>query len=233
MRTLRHALVLARKDLLIERRTRRVMSVVGVMGVLVVAVLALGLGPAARGGIGGASVGGVGGVGGVAILWTAYLFSAVLCFERTMALERRDQAMAGLLLTPSDRGAIFLGKLLTNLALVGVMAAVVTPVGVVLFGLDLSPAPVGFAAIMALSLVGVAALGTLFSAVVSGQRGGESGLLGLVLLPLCLPLVLVSTQTVMATFAAGGMPERTVPLLVSFDVLFVAMGWAGFVLLCE
>ena len=34
-----------------------------------------------------------------AVLWVAYLFAGVLCFDKTMGLERQDGALAGLLLS--------------------------------------------------------------------------------------------------------------------------------------
>lgn len=55
-----------------------------------------GLGPAARRGSAAAT----------AVLWVAYLFAGVLCFEKTMAVERQDRALTGLLLAPVDRGVI-------------------------------------------------------------------------------------------------------------------------------
>ena len=225
MRHIRCMLILAAKDLRTEARTRSSTGVLVVLGILIVTVLALGLGPAR------ATAGGAGSA--AAILWVACLFAGVLCFDRTMALERHDDALAALLMAPVGPGALFGAKLLANLALLGVLACVVTPVAVLFFGLDLSSAPVSSAAVMALSLVGFAALGTLFSAV-SSAPAAPAGLLGLLILPLCLPLVLVSTRQLMDRL--GSQPPQSAAgfgVLIAFDVIALAAGWLLFEAILE
>lgn len=224
MNTVRAALLLAAKDLRIERRGRHTLGLMVVLGLLIVVVLSVALGS-----------GGAGpGTGAAAILWVAYLFAGVLCFEKTMAVEQHDDALAGLLLAPIDRGAVFAGKLLANLVLMLCLAAVITPAGVVLFHFDLSAAPLRFAAITALGLTGFAAIGTLFSAAVGSSRF-RGGLLPLLVFPLTLPVVLTSTQLMLAAFgpdrAAGG--SGGLSILVAFDVIFLVASWLAFELLIE
>ena len=211
----REAAAVAAKDLRLEARTRVAFGQVAVLGVLIVVVLAMGLGP------------GSSSADAPAILWVAYLFGGGLCFERTMAVERYDSALSGLLLSPIDRGAIFAGKLGANLAVLLALAAVVTPVGVVLFHFDLSAAPLAFAGITALGLLGYAAIGTLFSALVSSVRQ-RGGLLALLVFPLSLPLVVVSTQLSRRLLVAGDAPMTGLPILVAFDVVFLVAGWLAF-----
>jgi heme exporter protein B len=224
----RTILVLAAKDLRIEMRTRQSIAVVLVLGVLIVAVLALGLGPGAAPGGGGGGGGGAG-----AVLWVAYLFGGVLCFERTMATERQDEALDGLLLAPIDRGTIFAAKLLVNLALLLGLAVVVTPVAVALFRFDLSAAPFSFARLTVLGLIGFAAVGTLFAAITSSSRL-RGGLLGVLVFPVCLPLVLASSREMADRFTgvhSRGFSGEAV--IVAFDVVFLAASWLMFELVLE
>lgn len=211
----RDAAAVAAKDLRLEARTRTAFGQVAVLGVLIVVVLAMGLGP------------GSAGADAPAILWVAYLFGGGLCFERTMSVERDDGALSGLLLAPIDRGAIFAGKLAANLALLLALALVITPVGVVLFHFDLSGAPLAFAGVTALGLLGYAAIGTLFSALVSSARQ-RGGLLALLVFPLSLPLVLVCTQLSRRLLGAGDPSLPGLPILVAFDVIFLVAGWLAF-----
>src|SRR5690242_9081682 len=97
----RQITLLTAKDLRIEGRTRQTMGLILVLGVLIVSILGLGLGTQSQ-----ASA-----LATPAILWVAYLFSGVLCFEKTMAVESTDGALAGLLLAPIDRSIIYVGKL--------------------------------------------------------------------------------------------------------------------------
>ena len=209
--------LLVAKDLRIEARSRQTIGLVIVLGVLVVTVLGLGLGTS-----------NVAGFNATAVLWVAYLFSGVLCFEKTMAVERNDGVFAALLMAPLDRGLIYLAKLTSNLALMLAVALIITPVGILFFGFDLSAAPGTFAAVMAMSILGFAAVGTLFAAVVSSTRL-QGGLLAMMIFPVALPLVMVSTQLMLRTFRDGLPASRgAVGVIVAFDAIFLVVSWLVF-----
>jgi heme exporter protein B len=217
VRTLSQITALVLKDLRIEARTRQTIGLVVVLGILIVTVLGLGLGPSQAAGPAAAGV-----------LWVAYLFSGVLCFEKTMAWERQDGALTGLLLAPVDRGVICLAKLCSNLTLMGAVIAVITPVAVLFFHFDLSAAPLAFLTIIALSVLGFAAVGTLFSAVVSSSRL-QGGLLALVVFPLTLPLVVTSTRLMSRIFTAdSAFDGASFAILIAFDAIFLAVSWLAF-----
>ena len=80
---IRQFLLLVAKDLRIEARSRQTIGLVIVLGLLI--VVSPGPWPGRRGG---------GGFGATVVLWVAYLFSGVLCFEKTMAVERSEGALA-------------------------------------------------------------------------------------------------------------------------------------------
>ena len=215
-------LLLVGKDLKIEARSRQTIGLVMVLGLLIVVVLGLGLGGGAAGGF-----------GATVVLWVAYLFSGVLCFEKTMAVERSESALAALMLTPVSHGTLYLAKLTSNLALMAAVALVITPAGVLFFSFDLSAAPFTFAAVMSLGIIGFAAIGTLFAAVVSSTRL-QGGLLAMMIFPVALPLVIASTQLLIHQFRdqlpVGGMG---LGVLVAFDAIFLTASWLMFELVLE
>lgn len=211
------------KDLRIEARSRQTLSLVIVLGLLIVVVLGLGLGPESQ----------HSSYAATAILWVAYLFGGVLVFEKTMAVERQDEALAGLLMAPLDRGAIYAAKLIANLLLMATLSLVITPVAMVLFNFDLSIAPGSFAAIMAISLLGFAAVGTLFSATVSSTRL-QGGLLAMLVFPISLPLVIASTQMLAKIFRDGQTIGGTgLAVLLAFDAIFIVVSWLAFEVVLE
>ena len=219
---LRQVTLLVGKDLRIEARSRQTIGLVVVLGLLIVVVLGLGLGATDATGF-----------GAPAVLWVAYLFSGVLCFEKTMAVERNDGALAGLLMAPIDHGLIYISKLITNLVLMLAVAAVVTPAGILFFAFDLSAAPGTFAAIMGLSILGFAAIGTLFAAMVSSTRL-QGGLLAMMVFPVALPLVIASTQLLLRAFRDGELPGiEGMGILVAFDVIFLTASWLLFEFILE
>jgi heme exporter protein B len=210
--------LLVTKDLRIESRSRQTLGLVIVLGLLIIVVLGLGLG----------ATNNVAGFSATAVLWVAYLFSGVLCFEKTMAVERNDSALAGLLMAPLDRGIIYLAKLASNLILMLAVAGIVTPAGILFFGFDLSAAPGTFAGVMLLSLIGFAAVGTLFAAIVSSTRLA-GGLLAMMVFPVTLPLVVASTQLMIRTFRDGvTMDGGAIGIVIAFDVIFLVVSWLVF-----
>jgi ABC-type transport system involved in cytochrome c biogenesis permease component len=81
---------------------------------------------------------------------------------------------------------------------------------------------------MAISLVGFAAVGTLFAAVVSSTRL-QGGLLAMMIFPVALPLVMVSTQLMLRTFRDGLPPGAdAIGVIVAFDAIFLVVSWLVF-----
>ena len=219
MRTLRKIALLTSKDLRIEARSRQTLGLVIVLGILIIVVLGLGLGASGKA---------VPSFFATSILWVAFLMGGVLCFEKTMAVERHDGALAGLLAAPLDRGIIFASKLLSNLALMTVLATVITPVAIVLFNFDLSEAFGGFVIVTLLSMLGFAAVGTLFAAVASSTRL-QGGLLSVLVFPICLPIVVTSTQLLTRLYGDGeSLSADGLGILIAFDAIYLAISWLMF-----
>jgi heme exporter protein B len=222
--TLPTIVLLVKKDLRVQARARHAIALVVVLGLLIVVVLGLGLGQDAK----------ITGLAPLASLWIAYLFGGVLAFEKTMAYEQADDALAALLLAPIDRGAIYLAKLVTNLLLMAALAVVITPVAIVLFRYELGASVGAFGAIIGLGMIGFAALGTLFSAATSSTRL-QGGLLPLLVFPLSLPLIIMTTQMMrrLAEDPESGLSLLGLCSLVAVDGVFVVMGWLIFEFLLE
>lgn len=222
MGVIRQVLLLVGKELRIEARSRQTIGLIIVLGILIVTVLGKGL----------ARSDGAGAFSAPAVLLMAYLFGGVLCFEKTMGVERHDDALAGLLLAPVDRGVIYVGKLLSNLILMLGLAIVVTPVGIMFFQFELGRAPWVFVTITLLFILGFAAVGTLFAAAVSSSKL-QGGLLAMIIFPLSLPLVIAATELMARVFDEGRALGGGVMVLVAFDVIFLVASWMVFELLLE
>ena len=64
-------------------RTRETIGLVLVLGILIIVVLGLGLAGSAQ----------TAAISAASILWVSYIFGGVLCFEKTMAIEKHDGAL--------------------------------------------------------------------------------------------------------------------------------------------
>src|SRR3954451_19961569 len=115
MRYLTDVGALARKDLLLELRARDTLPamVLFVVSTLVVFHFVL---PADSSDL--AATG---------LLWVALLFTALLGLSRAFAAEREQGVIDGLVLAPSDRSAIWLGKSLSILAFLALAELIALP----------------------------------------------------------------------------------------------------------
>ena len=207
---------IARKDLLIELRSRDVISSAVVFTLLVLLIFNFALdltGDAVRAVAPG-------------VLWVTFVFAGMLTLGRTFARERERGALQGLLLAPLDRGALFLAKLLVNLLLLGIVEAAALPAFVALY--NLAPRLGDLLAVVALGTLGFAAVGTLFAAVAANTRAREA-LLPLLLFPILVPVIIGAVKATgdsLPGAAAGGPPW--LGLLAAFDAIFLALAYATF-----
>jgi heme exporter protein B len=212
------ALAILRKDLQIEWRTRESLSSVFVLGVLLLVVFSVAhdAPPEAAPAL------------APAVLWVTFVFTGILGVQRGFLLERENDCLAGLLTSPIDPAAIYVGKLLGNMVLLGAMQATVLPLVGLFLHLDLPPALPGLILVCLLGNVGFAALATLFAAIAVRTRAREV-MLPLLLLPLLVPL-LIGAVTVTRAVLAGGLAEARegLAVLIAFDVVFLVAGWLLF-----
>ena len=152
------------------------------------------------------------------LLWIALVFTALLGLARAWAPESAAGALDGLVLAPSDRSAIWLGKSLATLAFLAAAEVVALPAFALLF------APLDGASIVgvALASVGICAVGTLVSAMAAAARGREV-LLPLLFLPLAIPLVVGGVGAGIADE-----PGRYLVFLGLYDAVFAILSWAAF-----
>jgi len=197
---------LARKDLLLELRARDTLPamLLFVVSTLVVFHFVL---PANSSDL--AATG---------LLWVALLFTALLGLSRSFAAEREQGVIDGLVLAPSDRSAIWLGKAVAILAFLGLAELIALPA----YGLFFKPVTGALVAGVALANVGIAAVGTLLAAMATASRAREL-LLPLLFLPLAIPIVIGGVG---ASVAAD--PGRYLGLLGLYDALFAIICWASF-----
>jgi len=167
------------------------------------------------------------------LLWLAVLFASVLSFRQAYQIESEDGAMDGLLLSPLDRAAIFLGKAVAVAAELVLLEAVVVLLVAALFGLSLGKAPAVLIAAFLLGTLGLSAIGSLFGAVTDSSRTREA-IFPLLVLPLATPVLVAGVKaTELAAAGRAGEAGSWLGLLVAFDVVFLSVGMIVFGQLLE
>ena len=210
--TLGAALLVARKDLAIEFRTRTAF-----LSALVFAVLALCIfyfawddsivSPSEL---------------APGVLWVVLAFSALLGLQRSFGIEEHDRGIDALLVSPVSRESIYVGKAIGNFVFLCAIQVVTMPALALFYNVRGGRPLLVVAGIVLLAVLGIVAVGTLFSAMAVNTRLAEL-LLPMLSLPFFVPVLMSAAQA--ATRVLQGRPVSEVApllkLLVAFDIVFL------------
>ncbi len=197
---------LARKDLLLELRARDTLPamLLFVVAALVVFHFALPTGS--------------GRLAGLGLLWVAIVFTALLGLSRSFVAEREQGVLDALVLAPSDRSAIWLGKTVAAFAFLALAEVVALPAFAIFFsGIDGATV-----AGVALADIGICTVGVFLAAMSVATRAREL-LLPVLFLPLAIPVVIGGVGA-----SVTGSPARYLGFLALYDALFATICWASF-----
>jgi len=159
------------------------------------------------------------------LLWLATFFAGTLAIDRSFACEREEGCWEGLLTYPISPTSIYLAKLAVNVVALAALQCVLVPLFVVLSDVPLLAHPGAMLLVALLGNLGIAALGTLLSALAGGIRQGGN-LLALLMLPMAVPVVLASAEATRLVVEGDFGAEwwRWIQLLGAFAIIFVTAG---------
>lgn len=204
-----------RKDLTVEVRSRETLTTTLFFALSAVIVFAVALVKDGR----------VVADAAAGILWVAIAFAGTLTLGRTFERERYTDTLRALLLAPSPRAAIYVGKLLAVLGVLLLAELILVPLVALLFDASLLQRPVLLAALLLAGTIGFASVGTLFAAMLVGARSRDV-LLPVLLYPITIPVIIAGVRGT----AALAQPVPDVPmatfwlmLLAAFDTVFVTL----------
>ena len=166
------------------------------------------------------------------VLWVAIIFASLLALGRSFAREVERGSLDGLLASPIDPGALYLAKVAANVMLLAVLELVILPLSVVLFNLDLFHPALVLTLIM--GNIGIAAVGTILSAIAARARAREA-LLPIMLLPLLVPVIISAVRA--TGLAIDGRPWEDIQpwmaMLAAYDLAFVVLSTLVFYVTVE
>lgn len=209
------AFAIVRKDLRVEFRTKEVFNSSAVFALLVIVTFSMAFEPTseqARALSGG-------------LLWVAFAFAAMLGLSRTFAREVPNDSLQGLRMAPIPASAIYAGKLLSNIAFLGLIELLVLPIFGLFFNVPLWPVLPQLLLVVLLGSWGLSAIGTTFAAIATSIRLREL-MLPVLLFPIELPLILYLVESTTALVTGGdSIVELRVWLrmAVGFDIVFTVL----------
>jgi heme exporter protein B len=213
---------IALKDLRSELRGKEVLSTMAAFSVLAVVIFGLAFDlrvPQAETVVPG-------------VLWVVVLFAGILGLNRAFGAEVDRGSLPALLLAPVDRSAIYFGKLLATLIFMVATEAMILPVVMVIFDVNLFQ-PAILAGLL-LGSIGYVGVGTLFAALTANTRARES-LLPILLLPVLVPVFMAGaalTGNVVDGRNLAGV-QRWLLVLAVYDLLFLTIAYLVFDLIWE
>jgi heme exporter protein CcmB len=212
----RAAWQIARKDLVIEARSRELASMTLFFAVACILVFSFAFVDDMGRPLPGAAAG---------IMWVAIAFSGTLALGRTFERERQSETLRALLLAPVERPAVYLGKLWALLLLMLAVEVVIVAFVGLLFDAPLGVAPWTLAGLLLTGTIGFAAVGVLFAAMLVRTRTRDV-LPPVLLYPVTVPVVIAGVKGTQAIFAADpnlDLAAMWLAMLISFDAAFITL----------
>jgi heme exporter protein B len=166
------------------------------------------------------------------IVWVAVSFAGTLGLNRAFVIEQDKGSLAGLLLAPVDRAAIYFGKMLGNLVFILVVTVILLPLVMIFFNLTLLTWQ--HVLVLLLGIYGFAAVGTVFSAMAVNTRAREV-MLPILLFPVLLPVLVAGVKMTGSLLDGNPLSEvlNWLQLVAIYDVGFTVVAYLTFSFVVE
>ncbi len=161
------------------------------------------------------------------LLWLVFTFAGILVLNRSFAHETVNDCLDGLLAAPVPGAAVFLGKVLTNMALLLPLEVISLAVFGIFYNVPWVAIFPWLLLIFVLGTWGFTVIGTVFSALTVNVRLREL-MLPLLVFPITVPALMAAVSLTTALFTGQPLgPEMVwLRLLGAFDLIFTLLGLA-------
>ncbi|PIR19858.1 MAG: hypothetical protein COV45_09405 [Deltaproteobacteria bacterium CG11_big_fil_rev_8_21_14_0_20_47_16] len=162
------------------------------------------------------------------VVWIILVMGGILQCNRSFDSERNGNVLDGLRMIPGAISALYIAKWVANLVTLWILLGLLSVMIMIFFNLAADQLNAAFFIPAALGLVGLTAIGTLFSGMVRMHRARDM-VLPVLLIPIILPLALMVSRWYAAISIGEGMWDVAWGhLVVATDILFFASAWLLF-----
>ena len=211
-------ITILRKDLRLELRGGESILTLGFLSLLILTVLGFALDAP----VGNATL-------AAGALWVTLIFAGTIGATRTLVAEWENGCIRALLLSPAERATIYCAKLVAGFVFMAIAEIAVAVLMVLFFNLDFDLRLLRLAPILAMGVLGFAAVATLLAAIQVRVRAGDL-LLPLLAVPVFVPALIAGVRASAAALA--GLPFHSfaqwLKILAACDILFLAAGYLLF-----
>lgn len=224
MSPIAQCIALARKQILLQWRSRARFGSVLMFGVTSLLIFSFAVGPDSTALKAHAA----------GYLWLGLLLMSTLSLQEAARLDVQNGALEALVLLPVDGRALYYAKAIVNTLTLGGLGTLLIPVVVALYDAPMKEGPLMLLAVIWLGSAALVAPGTLYAVLTSRARAGDV-LLPLLLFPLVVPALLgavKATEVVMAGDPMGRL-SSWIGLIVAFDAIYWSLCGLLYPLLLE
>lgn len=215
MNTLRQALLIARKDLALELRTKESLNAAGAFAIAILLLFSFAFdvnSPETREFSGG-------------LLWLVFAFAGALVFNRGFARELPNECLDALLSSSLSAASLLIGKAISNFATLLAVEIVSLFVFGIFYNIRWWLAPGLLTIVFVFTTWGIAILGAVFGALTVNLRLREL-MLPVIIYPLLIPLLIAAIELTNALFTNQPLSEGQLlwgRVLLVFDVVFTGL----------
>ncbi len=215
MKTFRQALLVARKDLSVELRTKESLNAAAAFAVAILLLLSFAFDVSSeetRQNEGG-------------LLWIVFAFAGALVFNRGFARELPNECLDALLSSPLSGASLLIGKAMANLATLLVVEIISLCVFGIFYGVSWWIHWAALALVLILATWGIATLGAVFGALTVNLHLREL-MLPVIIYPLLIPLLIAAIELTKGLFpSAPTGVDLSIwwRVLAVFDIVFTAL----------
>jgi len=168
------------------------------------------------------------------ILWAALVFPGVIQLNNSFRTEQENDVFSGVLLTPVDRGVLFLGKCASNFILIFLAELLVFAAFIIVFNVRVSMAHLWLLLLFIPVNLAFSSAGTILAGMVSRLPSREV-LLPVILFPVLTPVLIIAVNATGEIFS-GNVDEvfyGWLKMSAASGVLFCGAGYLLFEYIVE
>lgn len=217
MNLFRTALLLAKKDLLSELKTKQILVTQIIFAGLVIVVFSFAFDPANN--TTKAVIPG--------IIWVIIVFAGILGLNRSFISEQRNDTIQGLLVAPMEAASIFLGKFIANFTMILIVELVSIPFLFLLFDFKMLGSVGDFILVIFVGSFGFISIGTFLAALAANSRSSEM-LLPLLLFPITSPILIGVTQAtriILTDMSKLSSALSWTQMVTAYDIIFFVVSF--------
>ena len=212
------------KDILSEYRTKEMLSSMIIFSILVAVIFNFAFAPGSEF-IQEAAPG---------VLWMTIIFASLLGLNRSFVHEVDKGCLHGLMLAPISRNVIYLGKTLVNFFFISLVELIVIPIFAILFNLNILGSLLPLLVVVLASTMGIAIIGTLFSAISVNTKSREI-MLPILYFPVFMPVIIAAVESTTAVFQEQDWSViwGWLKIIMVFDIIFLIVALLTFEFIIE